>query len=93
MDNVLLKNIDSELREEVQAKMFQGLFNKIKFFNNKAENFKFEFAKHLRQLPFFEGEIVYQQNQSIDYIYLIYSGQLTLYSDLNEFLSLNHQVK
>lgn len=52
--------------------MFEGLFNKIVILKNKSDEVKLELTKQLKEAVYFEGEQIYQQNQSIDYIYLIY---------------------
>lgn len=86
-DSVIVSALPAGLREEVQTNIYKEVFQKINFFSNKSEQFLNLVSSDLRMLFFFEGEILYEQNEIVDYIFFIFSGYVKLWVDLGEWIT------
>lgn len=69
---MIIENLPSDLKENVLGRVYAQVFAKIRFFEDKDQKFNLEVAHHLSMLSFYKGEILYEQNEVVDYIYFIH---------------------
>jgi len=81
---VILDELPTTLKGQVAQQVFSDLIESIKFFSDKPAAFLWEFMPKLKQMNFFSGEILFQQNDHADEIYFILKGKVKLMYDILE---------
>ena len=83
----LLSSIPLNLREQVIAKTHGDVLQKIKFFQNKSQEFQNAIVHELKPINLGKGELLYQQGDTCSDLYFIHTGTVKLYIEVIDYIS------
>ena len=88
----LLQDLPQTLRTQIISKTHGKTIEKLDFFKDKDEGFILQVIPELKPLKLNVGDILYQQKDHAEEIYMIQQGKIKLNVDINDFLAVDHQT-
>ena len=83
----LLVDLPQTLRSQIISCTHGEIIEKLEFFKDKEHEFLITVMPELKPLKLNIGDILYQQKDHAEEIYMIKSGKIKLNIDINDFLS------
>ena len=72
-----------KLKLEIVKTTHKDVFNKLRFFQNRSDQFNSQIVTELKPLVRSQDDIIYMQNEEAEDIYFIVSGQVKHFIDMN----------
>ena len=82
----LLNELPKQLRDQIIKCTHGEIVDRIDFFKNKESEFLFLVMPELKPLKLLEGDILYEQHDFAEEVYLIKNGKVKLLVDIVDFI-------